>query len=331
MKAWFVFVASCATILAAVNVAAQAPSRAAWLRSTEQSEGAEQGTYNLTLDWQVGVVDANHPRPTSFDIYRSLIGHDRALSEYDLVGTIDVASGAVNLSYVDEGVMRGGWFYYVKGRANGITGEASAVEMAFAPGAYCISSTDPVLNFVTAPKTIIEPGAAYTYGSWAQHRSARVQGWVRYQLVEGPDGMTIDELEGTVKWDAPATFHQPVHVKIRSWSLEDPSAEAFQEWGIRPAEPYEIQIGGATSVTEEARLASSVSPNPASSTVEISLMNAHGATEIRIVDVTGSVVYHSHASDALVRAYVDSLPVGAYVIVLQQGSGFQSIPLQIIR
>jgi len=331
MKAWFILVALAATLLATTNVAAQAPSPGLWLRNTEQSDGAEEGTYNVVLSWQVGVVDAEHPRATSYDIYRSLIGHNREQEDFDLVGTIEVGSGDVNVSFTDEGVLRGGWFYYVKGKANGMVGEASAVEMAFAPSSYCINIHDAVLNFVTAPKTIIEPGVTYEYGSWAQHRSARVQGWVRYQLVEGPEGMSIDEMEGTVTWDVPATFDEPVHVKLRAWSLDDENAEAFQEWGVRPAETFEIVVGSTTSVDEEATIATALSPNPASSSLRVSLASSYLPTEIRIMTLTGAVVRHDIVAAATADLSVDALPTGSYIVVLQQGASIQSLPLQIIR
>ena len=310
---------------------AQSPSPAAWLRSTGQTQVEGEELYNITLSWQHGVVTDNQPAASDYDVYRCPIGQDRDLSEYDLVGTTSVDQSDPNITYTDAKVTRGAYYYIVKGRIGMSVGDPSPRCMAFAPGAYCINMSDPVLTFISSPKTEIEAGTEYEYVAFARHRSARVQGFVRYELVNGPENMSVNDLTGAVTWSVPADLDEPVAVKIRAWSHDDKNAESFQEWGIRPTETFEIMIGSTTSVREATLLSSFIAPNPASSMVTLQLTSIEPAT-VLVVDLTGTIVLEERVVDSgLLHLPVESLSPGQYTVVVQQGIATQSTSLMIVR
>lgn len=332
MNRWFlILVHACVALGITQSVWAQAPSPAAWLRSTSQTQIEGEERYDVTLSWQQGVIDAQQPASDRYTVYRAPIGQNRELDAFDQVGSVDVDQSQPNITFVDEGVMRGAYFYFVVGQAGTAIGAPSPRVMVFAPGSYCVNLLDPVLTFVTSPKTVIEPGEDYEYMAFARHRSARVQGFVRYELATGPDGMSIDELTGTVTWTVPADFSGPVAVKIRAWSLDDENAEAFQEWGLRAAEPFEILIGSTSSVSEAQLLSSGIAPNPASTSLALHLASAQRAT-IRVVDVTGQVVLEQIGeTGGEVVVSVDALAPGRYTVVVEQGRAVQTSPLVVVR
>ncbi len=332
MNRWFLILVPVFMALGFAQQAwAQAPSPASWLRSTHlvQIDGGDQ--YDVTLNWLHGVVDDQHPAAKSFDVYRCPVGQDRALAEYDLAGSVALDPTDVDITFVDKGVTRGAYYYYVVGRDGAKVGDPSPRCMVFAPGSYCVDILDPILTFVSTPVTVIEPGKNYVYMAFARHRSARVQGFVRYELVSGPEGLSIDAQTGTVTWNVPESLDEPVAVKIRAWSLDDERAEAFQEWGIRPLESFEIQIGSTASVQESELLGSAVAPNPAVTHVGIQLRSTDPAT-IRVFDLAGQAVLEQNNVDGgQLQLSVSTLAPGRYTMLVQQGNRIQTTPLMVIR
>ncbi len=332
MYQWILILVYTCSVLAATDVArAQGPSPAAWLRSTSQTPIPGTDRYDVVLTWQQGVVNDAHPASTSYDVYRSMVGHGQKLDDYSLVGTITVDPLRSNYTFTDESVVRGAYYYYVKGRHEYESGEPSPLCMVLAPGAYCVNMSDSTLTFMTDPKTVIEPGSTYAYHAFARHRSARVQGFVRYALVSGPEGMSMDELTGQLTWSVPADLPAPVAVKIRAWSLDDENAHAYQEWGIRPVEPYEVMLGSTTSVQFDATDHVAMFPNPASTTIQIQLETGAPAM-ITVIDLAGQVVAEHHDADGdLAQVSVASIVAGRYAVLIQQHNVTKVSPLVVIH
>jgi hypothetical protein len=311
------------------------PSAPLWLRYTGISYDTATKIYSVQLEWEHGYHDNFVPKAVGFQVYRALVGTNLPDNKFDLVGSVSGDEAAkTTVSFTDANVPGGVYEYFVRGIGNGMIGQRSSKIMVIAPGSYCVNMSDPVLNFQSFPPTVAVPGQTYTYQAYAQHRSLRVQGWVRYQLIQAPEGMTIDEVKGIVTWPIPVDAKGVHIIKVRSWSLEDASAETFQEWSLRLGETFEVKA--LLSVKEDAVKNSVLSPNPASDLLTLQCESANsGMASITLTDMLGnpafSTQYMLTQGTNTVQLPVSTISTGAYMLNVRNQAGLSVYPVQIIR
>ena len=240
-----------------------APSAALWFQQTGYGFDSLSKEYSIQFSWQDGLIDANHPKAEGYKLYRSMVGHDEELANFDLVGTIETSELTGEIKYSDKMMHAAGYFYYLRGYANGELGEISTVITACSPGAYCVNLDAEIIDITTFPSTIGLPGDLYSYSAFAKHRSSRVQGFVRYLLLENPLGMTLDEKTGLINWNIPSNASGKYFVKFKAYSLEDSRAESIQEWYIRIANNEEIVSKPSSVIDYRIINQISIYPNPA--------------------------------------------------------------------
>lgn len=330
----FAFVLTC---IPSDTFAGGLPPTPIWLRQTGITYDTANNVYSITIEFQHGKLNNHDVRATAFNVYRSLVGLTDKDEEFDLVGTISGDNAKPEaVSFTDFTVKRGVYWYFVKPMGMGLVGERSEKAMIVAPGSYCVNMSSPQLSFTSFPSMVAIPGAKYSYEAYAQHRSLRVQGMVRYELVEGPQGLTVNDKSGFVEWNTPADASGNYFVKVRSYSEDSKTAEAFQEWYIRFGNSEEIKTAIVSGVQEEAVTQARLMPNPAENTVVLQCESKTTSdATLRIINSVGAEVMNSginlNVGHNVLNVNVEGLPTGSYVVRIDNGYGRSVFALTIIR
>lgn len=318
------------------SMMAQAPSPAVMFHSPSVKENDDKSTYTVTLSWQNGMVTSANPLAESYNIYRAW-GFGENDSEYSMVGTVNMATPADpnKWTFTDNQVKKGVYTYYVRAVAASVEGERSPGYFVVCPARYCIGP-DQRFQFTTTPNTFALPGEKYTYNAVAEHPSIRIWGFIRYQLVEGPDGMTIDNKSGELTWDIPKDASGQISIKIKSYmqEYEADTTILYQEWTLRLAEPFEVKQL-ASGVKEEAVVNSSVFPNPSENMLHFSFTAASGKASISVVTMLGITVLSEEHELANGQNSIDintiNLPVGSYFVRVNSGTKESILPFVVAR
>lgn len=313
------------------------PPAPIWLRQTGIAYDTVNNIYSVTITFQHGVANSHESRATGFTVHRSLVGLTDKDEEFELVATIlgDDAKPE-SITYTDNTVKRGVYFYFVRPMGGGALGMRSERTMVVAPGSYCVNMSAPQLTFTSFPRMVSIPGENYTYELYAQHRSLRVQGMVRYELLEGPEGMTVDNKSGRVEWKTPADAAGSYFVKVRSYSEDSKTAEAFQEWYIRFGNEDEVQTAIASSIHEELVMNALLMPNPATNNATIQCESKYESiATMSIFNTIGTEVLRNSvilsAGNNTLPFSVETLSAGSYIVKIENGTAISTFPLTVIR
>jgi len=333
----FLFLFAFAFAMASMNGIAGLPPAPIWLRQTGIAYDTVNKIYSVTITFQHGSSDSHESRATGFTVHRSLVGLTDKDEEFELVATIlgDDAKPE-SITYTDNKVKGGVYFYFVRPMGGGALGLRSEKTMVVAPGSYCINMDTPQLTFTSFPNMVSIPGQSYSYELYAQHRSLRVQGFVRYELLEGPEGMTVDNKSGRVEWKTPADASGNYFVKVRSYSEDSKTAEAFQEWYIRFGNAQEVKAAIASNVPEDLVTNTLLMPNPAANNVTVQCNSSHeGIATMSIINSVGMEVFKntvslSYGSNSL-QCNVSTLSSGTYLLRIGNGVALSTFPLTIVR
>lgn len=298
---------------------AQVPSPALWLKQSDCIFDSTTKIFTIVIEWKNGLIDIEHPEAEGYNVYRSMIGHDVELDDYDLVGTATEANITDGVfKFNDDIEIYGGYFYYVRGYKNDDLGDISRVIQALAPTSYCINLNAEIIDFISFPETIGIPNETYEYQAYARHRSLRVQGWVRYHLVEGPEGMTIHEKTGLIQWTLPGNANGDYYVKIRATSEEDERAESIQEWYIRTASPEEMLDYTASVLEVIYNKSLKIYPTPARDKININYEAFGNSIQIEIISMDGKLVNIRNVDvaqgDNVINIPLNGMSTGTYFL-----------------
>lgn len=319
-----------------VSMVAQAPSPAVMFHVVSVAQGATPTTYTVKLSWQNGVVSATYPQAESYNIYRAW-GFGEKDSEFSLVGTVNMATPA-NLnkwSFTDNDVKKGVYTYYVRGVAASAEGDRSPGYYTVCPSKYCIGP-DEKFQFVSTPSTFAMPGDHYTYSAVSEHPSVRVWGFIRYAMVEGPEGMAIDEKSGELTWDVPTDATGQIKVKIMSYMQEYKADTTilYQEWTLRLAEPFEVKQL-VSEVKEPVVVNTSLYPNPTDNRLHLSFTAESSRANVSIVSILGITLMNEVRELSTGQNSVDistmNLAVGSYFVRITSGNKESLIPFVVAR
>jgi len=297
---------------------ATAPNSAAGLQQIGFSYDTVNQIHYIDMMWYKGLVTESEPAATGYYIYRSMYGHTNNYDEFELVGTKMVEDDSAFVKYTDQVPVQAPYEYYVKAFTGEEVSEMCTPAICFSFGRYCVDLNDAILIFTTFPETFISIGEIYEYTAFAQHRSLRVQGLVRYELLEFPEGMAIDDETGKLEWAVPSDASGNYYVKLRAWSLDDESAEAIQEWYIRIADEYDQKVI-FSSVEDEISYNLNIFPNPTMDLITIQFDETSDFTEnlnIKIFDLLGNEVLNQKISTLNINCQINlnSLISGTYFI-----------------
>ncbi len=322
-------------LLATTTVFASGPSPATWIMQVSATYDTAYKTHSLIIQWRNGEVSESHPIATHYEVYRSMVGHNRPTSEYEKVATISASVQSDGfIQYEDVDILPAQYYYYVVGLTDGTRGDESEISMAGAPGSYCVNLENPIIYMMTSPATVAQNNDEYVYQAYGQHRSFRVQGWVRYNLVEGPTGMVIDELTGSLSWTVPSNPDKQYKVKIRVTAPDESDAETFQEWTIRIVSDYESLVYNpkVTSVHRSEEGGFAISPNPSSTSARVQIPSELIGGTINVVSAFGQLVYTTTVpTTETVDIATSAIAPGMYWITMNNASLFYRSQLVICR
>ena len=325
------------TCIPSDTIAGGLPSAPIWLRQTGITYDTANNVYSVIIEFQHGKYNSHDERASAFNIYRSMVGLTDKDEEFDLVGTVSGDNAKPEaVTFTDVNVKRGVYWYFVKPMGMGVIGERSEKAMIVAPGSYCVNMSSPQLSFTSFPSMVAIPGTKYSYEAYAQHRSLRAQGFVRYELIEGPNGLTVDSKSGLVEWNTPADANGNYFVKVRTYSEDSKTAEAFQEWYIRFGNSDEIKTAIVSGVQEDAVTKAFLMPNPAENVLSLQCESktTSNAT-LSIINSVGAEVMHSginlNVGQNVISVNVEGLPTGSYIVRVDNGYGRSVFALTIMR
>ncbi len=154
-----------------------------------------QGQYKAVLQWMPSESENSSDRPDGYYVYRAS-GQTEDVSQFTRIATVPSDSSHRQLySYTDQPLQAGTYTYFVTAYNSDGESPRSIIRVVTVP-----PNTPPnnLLRFVTTPPREGHVGQQYRYQARAESSLQGVT--IRYQLVSGPDGMTIDESTGVITW-----------------------------------------------------------------------------------------------------------------------------------
>ncbi len=124
--------------------------------------------------------------------------------------------------------------------------------------------------------------------------------------------------------------------KVRSYSEDSKTAEAFQEWYIRFGNAQEVKAAIASNVPEDLVTNTLLMPNPAANNVTVQCNSSHeGIATMSIINSVGMEVFKntvslSYGSNSL-QCDVSTLSSGTYLLRIGNGVALSTFPLTIVR
>jgi hypothetical protein len=210
-----------------ISVAAKA-----WAPTEFTVNGAQiQGTttFKVTLMW-IG----NQPSDTSirlqgFRVYRAP-GATTNLADFDLIATVTEPLQGNWYRYIIEGMSAGTYSFYVRAFA---TGDVQSSPSAIKKVVLTLNGGGgDAFRIVTTPGTTVAVGGSYRYEARAEHTDSNARSHIRYRIVSGPSGMSINAETGVITWTAPSSS-TVVEVKIAAYLDNDSTKVVYQSWSIK--------------------------------------------------------------------------------------------------
>jgi hypothetical protein len=214
-----------ATLLLVSSTFAAAPSKPREFTATGATTDTP-GQYKAVLSWLPSQWERESDRPTGYYVYRAS-GATEDLSQYTRIATIPAGSRDPQAyNYTDQPLDSGTYSYYITAYNSDGESPRSTIRVVTVPPN---SPPSELLRFVSQPPTRGQVGSEYRY----QARAATpIQGvTIRYQLISGPDGMTIDETTGLVTWTPHGTGSFRVVIKA-TIEIQGRVISAMQDWKI---------------------------------------------------------------------------------------------------
>ncbi len=319
------------------------PSAPTWLQvQGVSSSGEDLGKHHdVSISWRHGKVDAQHPRASEFVLSRTDLTLSDPKNAFVVIATLS-ATGDI-FSYVDKGLRCGEYQYRVEGRYNGIVGEPSPDISAIVRGTTCAPGGVDAryISFTTYPNTVAVPGKTFEYVAQAKHSIPGEQAFIRYRMVTGPDGMSIDSLTGKVTWLVPIGETNSDVIKIRAYHATKDSETGDQKWWFRYASKADLEVLDPTSIDEDSdelvdrRSQLTISPNPASDQCQLKFRGTGSDGVIEIIASNGTIVktmtIKTTSGYNTQSILLGSIPSGAYIVRVVIGGVAQESSLQVLR
>ncbi|MAT38389.1 MAG: hypothetical protein CL946_02160 [Ectothiorhodospiraceae bacterium] len=179
--------------------------------------------YGIHISWNLpsSSDDADY-----FSLYKA-VGKENDYSKFSKLKDLDVAlldslksPNTAGWSWLVKGLPTGEYsFYLTATNGDGTSGESQIVTIFF--------RSLPPIHFTTQPPKVGKPNVEYVYDADAQ---ALAGGVVKFEALSLPQGATLDETTGVVKYTA--TTKGSVGFAIKAYLESDPSVSAVQQWSV---------------------------------------------------------------------------------------------------
>jgi Carboxypeptidase regulatory-like domain/Secretion system C-terminal sorting domain/Putative Ig domain len=168
--------------------------------------------------------------PTHYVVYRAM---ESDTTMFDSIGTVplpaDPDSGFGRLHFTDR-VQAGYYLYYIKaGNDDGLSDPSNTVSLNVTPlpGTISFTTTPPGSGQGDSLRSFAVVGQLFSYDADA---AASNGGAVTYELVMGPQGMTVDPATGLVQWTPTDVGHH--YVTLQATLQSDSRVKTFQAFHI---------------------------------------------------------------------------------------------------
>lgn len=149
--------------------------------------------YQALLQWAASQSENANDSPTGYYIYRAT-GQTEDMSQFSRIATVPSDTQRTYV-YIDSPLSAGTYTYFLTAYNNDGESQRTPIRVVVVPPN---TPPDNVLRFVTVPPPQGRVGVQYRYQARAETSLQGVT--IRYQLLQGPDGMSIDEESGLVTW-----------------------------------------------------------------------------------------------------------------------------------
>jgi len=218
-------IALATALVLASSVFAAAPSKPREFSATG-ADTDTPGQYKALLSWLPSEWERETSRPTGYYVYRAT-GATEDLSQYSRIATVPAGSQDPQVyTYTDQPLNSGTYSYYVTAYNSDGESLRTPIRVVTVP-----PNTPPnsLIRFVSLPPTKGQVGVEYRYQARAETPLQGVT--IRYQLVRGPDGMSIDQSTGLLTWTPQRAGEYRVAVKA-TIEVQGQVLSAMQEWTI---------------------------------------------------------------------------------------------------
>ncbi len=258
--------------------------------------------FNVYLKWYYSAYDDSSKKAVGYHIYMAN-GQTEDESQFQLVATV-VDGDSAGWFYKTIGQLSAGTYtFYIKAYNNSGESNRTGIKVF----TLTVKNTETALRFTTTPGKTVNRGGTYHYESHVVCSDSSKNSHIRYKIINGPDGMTIDSITGEITWTAPNT-DKVVEVKIMAYLDNDDSVKVYQSWTITVGEGNNNNGEGCAWFVGNVR---DTSNNPMNGTVKIYRVDSTGQLMDGVYTVT---LVNGHWSRRV--------PPGTYVI-RTQGEGFE--------
>ncbi len=286
---------------ASANLKAAAPNPPTQFNATSQRvDGTSY--FNVTLTWIGSTYDDSTKRALGYHIYMAdSITEDQSL--FSLIATVTAADSGNYYRYVVEHLSAGSYTFFIKAFNN--DGESNRTPIK--SFTLVITNTNH-LHIVTTPPSSVAKGGTYHYELRAFTSDSANNSHIRYKIIGGPDGMTIDSMTGNITWTAPNTSGTYT-VHVLAYLDNDDSQRTDQTWTITVGDGN--NSGGGDGCCLFAGTVKDSSGNAMSGTVRLYRLDSLGHVSTLVATVT---LVNGH--------FTCHVPPGTYVL-RAQGDGFE--------
>lgn len=184
--------------------------------------------WNVILKWSAKDLDGVR-KATGFKVYRSTTQSDN-IANYTMIADVTTPLQFPLYKYTDERLPKGIYYYIIIGYNSNGDGVRSSIKSITIPQSN--SGGDKTFVFATNPNLTVKPGEQYKYEAKAKHSVSSNNDHIRYAIVDGPAGATINELTGLITWTAPTTTGAYTF-KIKAYLDNDASQVIYQTWTVK--------------------------------------------------------------------------------------------------
>ncbi len=265
--------------------------------------------FNVTLMWQGSTTDNQDKKALGYHVYKANKATED-LSQFEMIATVTTPLQGNTYRYIVERLAPGTYTFFIRAFNN--NGESDRTTIRTVTLVVNNGGGGDSFHFTTNPVTTVALGGNYRYEARAVHSNSEKNSHIRYKLISGPDGMTIDSITGNISWTAPSTA-KTVTVKILAYLDNDDSQKTDQSWTIRVG--GDNNGGGGTTDRGCAQLHGSVHDTSGN------IMN--GTVTAYMINSNGQLQNGMFTAKLVNGQFTISVPAGTYVL-RTQGEAYQN-------
>ncbi len=259
--------------------------------------------FTVKLMWNGSTSDDTSKKALGYLIYMADTATEDE-SMFRLIDTVTEPYSGNTFRYMLERLGAGTYTFFIRAYNNYGVSSRTAIKVV----KLVVKNTSASLRFITEPGKTVNRGGTYVYESKAVCTDSSKNSHIRYKIISGPDGMTIDSITGRITWTAP-NVNKTVTVKILAYLDNDDSIKADQSWTITVGEGNNNNEGEGCALFF-------------GSVKDTSGNEMNGTVKIFRIDSNGRLMDGVYMVNVVNGRWTRRLPAGTYVL-RTQGENFE--------